>query len=500
MDEYQKALLKDPWWRLNHLYWIQTDDGREIRFRANEEQAQLYRNLWYCNVILKARQLGFTTLLALLALDQALFRSNFAAGFIAHNLEDAKKIFRRKIKFAYDRLPKLIRDARPVVSDTSNQLVLPNGSEISVGTSMRSGTLQFLHISEYGKICRKFPDKAEEIKTGALNAVHAGQFVAVESTAEGRSGDFHELCQKSRKLQEQGATLTPLDFRFHFFPWWRKDSYRIAPKGVILTREMKRYFEELEADHGIKLDVRQKAWYIKKSAQMGDKMFQEFPSHPDESFHVAIEGAYYGKLIQSARSQGRIRQVPHVKTAPVNTFWDLGRNDVTAIWFHQDIAQEHRFIRYFENNGEDLAYYAKELQKLVAEEGYIWGYHYLPHDAHNKNLERNESRVDRLVQLGIPRDRIVVVPRCVVKNDAIEAVRKVLPRCWFDAKHCDVGLKALEEYQKKWNEHLGCWHDYPLHNWASNGADAFAQFAQGYQPPSSAGQARPVQKKFASGW
>ena len=484
-----EAQWDDPLWRLCNLYWIQDEHGQRVPFAPNEEQLHFYRSQWYGNIILKARQLGFTTFIDLMALDTCLFVPNTFAGIIAHNLEDASKIFRRKIRYPYDNLPAELRAAIPIVAGNTSELRFGNGSEITVGTSMRSGTVQFLHVSEFGKICRKYPDKAEEIVTGAFQAVHGGQRIYVESTAEGRSGYFYDMCKVAQDRKRSGERLSELDFKFHFYPWHQKTSYRVDPEGVVITSELARYFRELEAEHGIVLDAEQRAWYAKKAETLGDKMKQEFPSLPEEAFWQALVGSYYGAILARMREQGRITRVPHVASMPVNTFWDLGRNDSTAIWFHQFVAGEHKFIRYYESDGVGLDHYVGVLEDLRIREGYLFGEHYLPHDAENKNLESNQSRVDRLVELGLSYSRLRVVDRVQDLNDGIEMVRRALPSCWIDVEHCDQGLVCLEEYQRQWDERNGVFRNQPLHNHASNGADAFRQFAQGYRVTSASGMA-----------
>lgn len=176
-------LLNDPLWRLNHLYWIIDKSGNKSLFKLNWAQEKLYHDMWYCNLILKARQLGISTFISLLFLDRCLFNSNQHAGIIAHTREDAEIMFRR-VKFAYDSLPAELKALRSVNTDNARELQLSNGSTLRVGTSMRSSTLQLLHISEFGKVCAKFPDKAREIVTGSLNALASGQYVFIESTAK----------------------------------------------------------------------------------------------------------------------------------------------------------------------------------------------------------------------------------------------------------------------------------------------------------------------------
>ena len=182
-------LAQSPWERLNSLYYITTFRGTKIPFRANPTQKQLYDDLWYCNIILKARQLGISTFICLLFLDRCLWNDNVAAGIICHTREDAEMMFKR-VKFAYDNLPDFIKSNITATIDSARELVFNNGSSIRVGTSMRSSTLQYLHISEFGKICAKYPEKATEVITGSLNTVAAGQYVFIESTAEGREGYF----------------------------------------------------------------------------------------------------------------------------------------------------------------------------------------------------------------------------------------------------------------------------------------------------------------------
>jgi hypothetical protein len=472
----------DPLWRLNNLYWIQDEAGQRVPFRLNAEQARFFLDQWYLNLILKARQLGFTTLIDVMALDSCLFTPYFAAGIICHNLEDAKKIFRRKILFPYEHLPEGLKERMPLKVQQASSLVFANDSEISVSTSFRSGTLQFLHVSEFGKICLKAPDKAEEIVTGAFQAVHEGQRIYVESTGHGRGGRFYDQVQTAKKRQTEARPLSAMEFKLHFYPWWQKKEYRTDPAQVRIPQELTEYFAKL-AEEGIRLDDAQKAWYAAKFAALGaDKMKEEFPSTVDEPFELAIVGSYYGTILARMRRQGRMRQVPVVESVPVNTFWDLGRNDVTAIWFHQFVAGEDRFIRYYEDGNVGLKEHYEVLEEFRREHRIVWGRHFLPHDADNKNLEHNQSRVERLEELGMDPRSIVVVERIDDVNDGIELVRKALPNCWFDLNGCDQGLICLEQYQKEWDAKHGVFRNRPLHNHASNGADAFRTFAQGWSP------------------
>ena len=182
-DDDMRRCLKSRAWRLHNLYHIVDERARDVIFRPNLVQRRFHSDIWYLNIILKSRQHGITTDRCIAALDLTLFQPNTRAGIIAHNREDAEAFFRDKIKYAYDRLPEALRSSLDSKSNTARELMFSNNSAIRVGTSMRSATLQYLHISEFGKICKKYPDKAKEIVTGSLNTLHVGQQCTIESTA-----------------------------------------------------------------------------------------------------------------------------------------------------------------------------------------------------------------------------------------------------------------------------------------------------------------------------
>ena len=480
--ELAASQFADPMWRLNNLYHITNKEGDKVLFKMNTAQELLYRNIHTLNIILKARQMGFSTLIDLFILDQCLFNSYTNAGIIADTLSSAQGIFATKIKFPYDHLPSGLKAELSKVNDSTTELKLSNNSQIKVGTSHRSGTLQILHVSEYGKICAKFPDKADEIRSGALNTVAPGQMVFIESTAEGREGDFYSRVQRAKADREAEKKLSEMDWKFHFFPWFLEPSYKTNPMDVRLTERMITYFAKLEAEQNIELTKAQKAWYAKKEAEQEDKMKQEFPSTPDEAFEVAIEGAYFAQQMTRARKEGRIGRVPLTMEVPVNTFWDIGINDTTNIWLHQYKGGANRFIGYYFNQGEGLAHYINWLREWGREAGIVWGRHYGPHDIDNREFGTGTTRKEQARQLGF---RFEVVPRVMMKANAIEAARAVLPTCYFDEENCEEGIKHLDQYRKEWNDLLGVWKDKPRHDLNSHGADAFMTFATGYRSPTS---------------
>lgn len=474
-DEKLARTIGNRAWRLDNLYYIMDKNGKKILFKANDAQRGLMGSLWYLNVILKARQRGFTTLICILWLDIILFNSNVRCGIIADTLPNSMVIFRDKIKFAYDNLPEALKEKLPAIKNDAGELILSNNSSIRVGTSMRSGTLQYLLISEFGKICRKYPEKANEIITGSLNTVAEGQFIVIESTAEGQGGRYYETCMEAQADMLSGKLLGKMDYKFHFYSWWDADEYETDPAGVIITDEDHKYFDGVEVQIDRALSLRKRAWYVQKRKTQRDKMKQEYPSTPQEAFETAIEGAYYSEEMALARSENRITTIPVIPSVPVDTFWDLGRNDMNSIWMMQRVGLQYRFIRYYENSGEGLGHYAKYLR----ETGYMLGTMYLPHDACHALLGQ-ETTVDQQLSQMLPGCPVSVVQRINRVADGINMMRDKFSQCWFDETNCATGLIHLDNYRKQWNDALAIWRDQPLHDVSSNGADAIRQFAQGY--------------------
>lgn len=338
--------FKNKFWRLNNLYWIIDKSGKRVLFNVNEVQERLFDELWYMNIVLKARQFGVTTFTDLYFLDEVIFNPNVEAGIIAHNKEDAQKIFRRKIQYPYRNLPEGLKKERYPITDSRQELALNNNSVIYVGTSMRSGTLQYLHVSEHGKICKKYPEKAEEIKTGSLNAVEAGQMVVIESTAEGAVGDFFDFCQVAYQNKISDRKLTPLDFKFHFFPWFMMGEYAMDIKGVDIPERLEKYFNNLERSLKITLSPQQRAWYAKKESLMGYKMKQEYPSTVEEAFEGAKSAFYF------SRDHHVIEPIDIPKTAQLYFTFDYGYGaPYSCGWWWVDM--DGRVYRFSELYGAD---------------------------------------------------------------------------------------------------------------------------------------------------
>lgn len=501
-QEELKQCLADPIWRITSgcLYKIlikgdgENDEGLVMNFIPNAPQMELMSNLHFRNIILKARQLGFTTFIAIYFLDCVLFRANVRAAIVAQDLVTAQSLFRDKVKFAYENLPPSIKASFPLERDSQSELLFShNNSAIRVATSARSGTLQYLHVSEFGKICAKYPERAKEVITGSIPAVTGNGVVLIESTAEGQEGPFYDMCDRAENLKLQGKKLTKKDYRFNFFPWWIEPKYATDPTDVIITPKDDEYFDKIEADAHCILSLRQRAWWcMTRDADFSGQeelMWQEYPSTSAEAFQQSTEGCYYTVQMTAARKQGRITTVAHRAGYPVNTFWDIGNGDGTAIWLHQRIGQNDNFIGFIEGWGEPYSYYVTEMQKT----GYVWGQHFLPHDAKHERQGQvdNSSPVVMLIRLGLNKDHISVVDQIGDISHGIQMTRDKFSTAWFDETHCAAGIIHLDRYRKRWNAQTGRFTDTAVKDVHTEAADAFRQYGQGYSGDPLAKKKRP---------
>jgi hypothetical protein len=211
----------------------------------------------------------------------------------------------------------------------------------------------------------------------------------------------------------------------------------------------------------------------------------EYAQEYECSFEAAVRGAYYGKELNDA--EDRITGVPYDPRLPVHTAWDLGVADSTVIWFIQVAGRETRLIDVLKGEGVGLDWYAKKLQ----ERDYVWGNHYLPHDVEVRELGTGKSRKEVLEGLGI---KTTVCPNIPIA-DGIQAVRMLLPTCWFDKDKCKTGIEALRMYRREYDEKRQEFRTHPLHDWTSHYADALRYFAVGRADRSPA---KPI--KYNTNW
>lgn len=197
------------------------------------------------------------------------------------------------------------------------------------------------------------------------------------------------------------------------------------------------------------------------------------------SFEVAIPGAYFAKEIAAARADNRVCFIPVEPHLQVHTFWDLGisKGNSMVIWFVQAIGNEIRVINHYEAENEPMSHYVQYVDKFKRDYKIEYGTHYAPHDINVRDLMSGKKRIDTAREMGI---NFLTVDRTTDLNDSIEATRRLFSRCWFDETRCENGIAALASYHREFDEKHQVYKDQPVHDWASNSADAFRQMAQAW--------------------
>ena len=505
-----KSLLSNQEWRLNHLYWITDKDGHTVRFRLNWAQQDLHRNRHTRNNILKVRQLGISTYLALLILDSCLFTKNFHAGIVDRTLPEAEKKL-GKITFAYehlDHLPdnptpldrelaalgaelkkhfpiKQNDDGIPLTTLGQKKITFSNRSTIHIGCTYRGDTLQMLHVSELGSIAAHDPMRAAEIQTGSFPCVATNGHMFLESTHEGgKWGINYELLLSS--MDNIGKPLTPLDFKFFFFPWYKHPEYTLPGITTHLTVEQTKYFNTLEKDLSISITPAQRAWYTAMERTQRSKMRQEFPSTPDEAISPIADGSIYFSALTALAERGHLSALfepePH---RPIYTSWDLGIADYMSIWWIQPDGKGHWLILdNYTANAKPLSHYLEVLRTHDA----MWSRCtacVLPHDA-STNDRHMSTWADDFRAAGYTVKR---VPRTSDKWQSIDNTRDLLRTCIFHARCSEPtipvgettrypsGLDSLKLYSTAPPGASGTLRNEPLHNIYSHASDALRTFA-----------------------
>lgn len=511
-DWYHGCWLSQEW-RLNHLYYVLSKEHGLVRFKMNWAQEALFKGMHTRNTILKARQLGMSTFTSILILDSCLHHSHFKAGIIDKGLEDAKEKL-KKIKLAYQTLkdPPLNAEYDPVEDPDDRQqianysktlvsrfehdpefktepltetMVFANQSEVRIGTSLRGGTLQFLHVSEFGWVAHNNPLKAQEIQSGGFEAVPKNGCVIIESTHEGaKAGANYRIIKGA--MDNVGKKLTSEDYKFFFFSWYNQPEYRIESDEPLRESPDDQYFRTLEKQ-GIYLDDAQKRWYTSKHNVLEHRMKTEYPTMPEEALTAETDGAIYAKYIIRLREAGYMAiegEADPMK--PLYVSWDIGIADYKSIWLIQPQANgKFLALDYFAGSDKDLAFMLDVCKSWEREHGQLISMHLLPHDAAQRDKASSLSFISHFYAAKLP---AVIVPKTSDVWVGIQQVRQILPHFYFhvrcsrelvvDGKEIVGGVDSLETYRKTTVGANGVLRDMPVHDASSHGADAFRTFAE----------------------
>ena len=460
--------LKDKNWRLNNLYKIRNKKGELIKFRLNRAQNHYNENKWFRNLILKSRQLGFTTYEAIDSLDDVLFSPNFDALMIAHNLEAGESIFTKKISFAWEKLPDDLRRLWSVDNKTSKTLKYDFGergfSSLAVDTSGRSGTYQRLHVTELADISKKYPKKVPDIIEGTIPAVPTSGRVDIESTSQGASGEFYDMFMESWGEEAK----SPQQYKAHFYNWtW--DDEELESIQAIPFAEMQQgdKFKEYAEKH--KLTDVQITYYYLKWLSLNKKwnaLKREYPTTPEEAFDAVSEGTFFGETIGLMQQNGQIGVYPHQRGLKVHTVWDLGVGKNMRVGFFQkdDTINRIRMVDHLVGEGSEGL---PEIITKVSKKPYAYGKHFGPHDLEATDIGTGKTRTEMAKGLGL---NFTLVPEYSLE-DGINATYLWLDKIDVNQVTCKKWVKSMKSYEREWDEKRGMYKDEPLHNLASHDAD-----------------------------
>ena len=398
-------------------------------YEPRQHQRELHKALKRFNVLICHRRFGKTILCINELIDRCLSEKKKAPRFAY-----LAPLYRQAKTVAWDAVKEYTR-AIPGTKYYENELRadLPNGGRITLFgadnyDSLRGLYLDGVVLDEYAQMS---PRAWSEVIRPAL-ADRLGWAIFI-GTPKGRNQlyDIYDSALNGFKIDEDGTR--------EIDPDWYAALYKASETGILPKPELvaaRRIMEPEEYD-------------------------QEFEC----SFSAALVGAYYGRLMSAADDDGRVTKVAYDPALPVETWWDLGIGDSTVVFFAQRAGPEIRIIDYYEASGVGLAHYAKVLQ----EKPYVYGTHVAPHDIEVRELGSGKSRKETAANLGI---KFEVAPKLSI-DDGIEAVRNLIPRCYFDIEKCDKGIEALRQYRKDWDEKGHLFRPRPLHDWTSHAADAF---------------------------
>lgn len=227
----------------------------------------------------------------------------------------------------------------------------------------------------------------------------------------------------------------------------------------------------------IKINWRDNPWFPnvlkQEMAEMKERSEADYLNIWEGEPRSAVEGSIYENELREAQEKGRITTVPYDQGKVVDTYWDLGHSDQTAIWFIQQMGFEYRVLEYYSSSHRNLKHYLDELQKR----DYTYGTHYLPHDAKAQQLAADKT-VEQQVREVLKNVSVVRQGRI---QDGIQAVRLVFPHCYFDKEKCSEGLSTLRRYAYDKDQETGRISRNPKHDIWSHGADAFRTFAMAPQ-------------------
>ena len=396
-----------------------------IPYTPRTMQADLHKQLsvkrW--SVVVCHRRFGKTVMAINHLLRDAILsdKTNPRYAYIAPTYRQAKNV-------AWDYL-KHFAGAIPMVRfhETELRCDLPNGSRIQLLGAENPDSLRGIYLD--GSVLDEMADMPESLFPEVIRPALSDRkgWALFIGTPKGHNA-FYELFEAAQEQED-----------------WYTKVYKASQTGILDD-------EELDAA---------------RAMMSPDQFEQEFEC----SWVANVPGAIFGKELQDLQEKGCITEVPHDQATLVDTWWDLGVGDATAIWFTQTIGRSIHVIDYYDARGEGLPHYVQVLQQ----KGYLYGTHNAPHDIEVRELGSGKSRREIAYELGV---NFRVVPKLPLE-DGIHAAQLLISKCWFDRNACKEGLECLRQYHRAYNQKTRSFRATPVHDWSSHAADAFRYLAVG---------------------
>lgn len=505
------ALLRDPVWRVCNLYKIKAaEGGKLVRFEPTPEQTEvihgIYRDGLTNILILKARQLGMSTVIDIIMADMAIWNEGFQGSIVDEDQKAAALKLKYKVKTAFESMPKKIKALFQVVNSNDSEFAVrlktataeDQISTVFAGKNARGGTNNLLHVSEWGPIQHNDPPRSEEIMNGALPSAKAGIVVIETTWMGGKGGCLWEITE--RAMTTRPEDMTKEDFTLLFFPWYTDPQYQTEGNFGQIPAEVQKYFDEKEVHLAAigkphKFTPQQRLWYFKVALPKGSKRFAEFPTTLEECFMAPVPGAIYAELVDQARAEGRVIDFPWDRSTLVYTTWDLGSPTNTRVLYWQFVGREIHCIDH--DSGLDLG--PVERVAHMRAKGYPYGGHFFPHDAGAKE-KGGKNFQEQMTDAGLP--AISIIPQAVEIWTGINAAQQLFPRMVFHKTRCKKLLESLSAYHTKEDKTLpGHQTSVPVHDWSSHDSDCLRYLPEamdagliknGSQPPPVRGVISPI--------
>jgi hypothetical protein len=237
-------------------------------------------------------------------------------------------------------------------------------------------------------------------------------------------------------------------------PRWFAEVSTVADTGALSTEQL----------------AEAKAEYIALYGE--DVGLAQFEQEYNCSFNAAILGAFYAREMLAVHREGRIAEIEAVKDKPVHTAWDIGRRDDTAVWWFQVVGAQLFILDCYSSPGAGPDHF-DVVKARFEERGWKKGVDFVPHDAKVEEWGTGRTRIETMRSQGLNPHLCADAS----KLDGINAVRLTLPRCVFHPRCEAVGIAALEQYRREWDDEKKTFGTSEVHDWTSHLSDAMRYLA-----------------------